>query len=294
MITANPREDRVVTAIILMLVTFLFFSSMDTIAKILVTSDIPAMQVAFTRYFSHFAIVFVVYFPRHGRNVFRSRSPKIQTLRAIALLGSTVFNFAALAYLPLTVTTAIFFASPLAVCLLSIPILNEHVGIRRLTAVFVGFIGVVVITQAWNANFHWAMFMSLAAFLSASTYFVLTRKIAGIDNNPVTQIYASGFATIVLAPVAFFVWTMPSSMLEWVLLFVIGILGAVGHSLLTLAHRFAQASTLAPLVYVQIIYITTFSWVFFNTAPDFWTIVGTGIIVASGLYIWLRESRAPA
>lgn len=294
MTTAFPREDRVLTAILLMLVTFLFFSSMDTIAKTLVTGGIPAMQVAFTRYLSHFAIVLLVYFPRYGRRVFHSRTPKIQALRAVALLSSTVFNFAALAYLPLTVTTAIFFASPLAVCLLSIPILHEHVGIRRLSAVFVGFIGVIVITQAWNANFHWAIFMSLAAFLSASIYFVLTRKIAGIDNNPVTQIYASGFATIVLAPVAFFVWTMPASLLEWTLLFVIGILGAVAHSLLTLAHRFAQASTLAPLVYVQIIYITIFSWVFFNTAPDFWTIIGTGIIVASGLYIWLRESRAPA
>ena len=292
--TASPREDRVFAAVLLMLLTFLIFSSMDTIAKILVTSNIPPLQVVFARYLSHFAIVLLVYFPRNGRRVFHSRTPKIQTLRAIALLSSTIFNFSALAYLPLTVTTAIFFASPLAVCLLSIPILNEQVGIRRISAVFVGFIGVVVITQAWNANFHWAMFMSLAAFLSASTYFVLTRKIAGIDNNPVTQIYASGFASVALAPVAFWVWTSPASPLEWVLLFVIGILGAIGHSLLTLAHRFAQASTLAPLVYVQIIYITIFSWVFFNTAPDFWTIIGTGIIVASGLYIWLRESRAPA
>jgi len=292
--TAFPREDRVSTAVLLMLVTFLFFSSMDTIAKILVTSGIPAMQVAFGRYLSHLTIVLLVYFPRYGRRMFHSQAPKIQALRAFALLGSTVFNFTALAYLPLTVTTAIFFASPLAVCLLSIPILNERVGIRRLSAVFVGFIGVIVITQAWNANFHWAIFMSLAAFLSASTYFVLTRKIAGIDNNPVTQLYASGLATIVLAPVAFWVWTTPASILEWVLLFVIGILGAIGHSLLTLAHRFAQASTLAPLVYVQIIYITIFSWVFFNTVPDFWTIIGTGIIVSSGLYIWLRETRAPA
>jgi len=292
--TALPREDRVPTAILLMLVTFLFFSSIDTIAKILITSGIPAMQVAFARYSSHLIIVLLVYFPRHGRRMFQSRVPKIQALRAISLLSGTVLNFAALAYLPLTVTTAIFFAAPLAVCLLSIPILNEHVGIRRLSAVFVGFIGVIVITQAWNANFHWAIFMSLAAFLSVSIYFVLTRKIAGIDNNPVTQFYASGIATFLLAPVAFWVWTPPSSILEWVSLFVIGIFGAIGHSLLTLAHRFAQASTLAPLVYVQIIYITIFSWVFFNTAPDFWTIIGTGIIVASGLYIWLREKRAPA
>lgn len=292
MTTVFPREDRVLTAILMMLVTFLIFSSVDTTVKFLVTGGIPAMQVAFTRYLSHFVIVLLVYFPSHGRRIFQSRIPKTQAIRAIALLGTTCFNFAALAYLPLTVTTAIFFATPFAVCLLSIPVLNEQVGMRRLSAVFVGFIGVVVITQAWNANFHWAIFLSFGSFLSASTYFVLTRKIAGIDNNPVTQIYASGLATIALAPVAFFVWTMPAALFEWSLLFVIGILAAIAHSLLTLAHRFAQASTLAPIVYVQIIYVTIFSWVFFNTAPDFWTIIGTGIIVASGLYIWLRESRA--
>lgn len=291
MTIAPPREDRIFTAVMLMMVTFLMFSFMDTTAKLLVTSDIPAMQVAFVRYLVHFLVVVLIYFPRQGRKIFRSSVPKIQMMRATALLCSTVFNFTALYYLPLTVTTAILFAAPLAVCLLSIPVLGEQVGIRRLVAVFVGFIGVVVITQIWNAQFHWAIFLSLGSFVSVSVYFVLTRKIAGSDNNAVTQIYASGFATVILAPIGIYLWTMPANLTEWILLVVIGLLGAVGHSILTVAHRYAQASTLAPLIYVQIIYVTILSWVVFHTAPDFWTIIGTGIIVASGLYIWLRETR---
>lgn len=274
-----------------MMGTFLLFATMDTIAKLLVTSGLPAFQVSFTRFLAHFVVVVAFYLPRQGAQIFRSSAPKVQTLRAFALLGSTIFNFAALAYLPLTVTIAIFFAAPLAVCLLSIWFLGEKVGVRRLIGVFVGFIGVLVITQAWNSNFHWAMLLSVGAMLSASTYFVLTRKIAGLDANPVSQVYASGLPTLILAPLAYFVWTTPATTAEWILLFLIGILGAIGHSMLTLAHRFAQASILAPVVYIQIIYATVISWVIFNTIPTSSTIFGTGIIVASGLYIWLRERK---
>lgn len=286
-----PRENRVAAAVGLMLVTFLSFSMLDAGAKYLVTSGFPSMQVVFTRYLGHFIMIVVFYFPRHGTAIFKSNAPGIQSLRALALLAGTVTNFIALVYLPLTVTTAIIFAAPLAVCLLSYKFLGEAVGTRRLSAVFVGFLGVLVITQVWNSNFHWAMFLSIGTFLCASVYFVLTRKLAGTDNLAVSQVYASGVATVVLVPFGYMFWVMPTSALDWVMLFVIGVFGAFGHSLLTLAHRFAQASTLAPLIYVQIIYATILSWLIFNTIPDFWTLVGAGIIIASGLYIWLREKQ---
>lgn len=288
---AAPREDRVVTAVILMLITFLSFSFLDAGAKYLVTSGLPSMQVAFTRYFAHFAIILMFYFPQQGTKIFKSTVPGIQCLRALALLGSTVFNFAALNYLPLTITTAMAFACPLTVCLLSPRFLGETVGIRRLIAVFVGFLGVLVVTQIWNENFHWAIFLSIGTFLCASFYFVLTRKIAGADDNPVSQVYASGLATIILAPFGYMAWTSPADLTEWVLLFAIGVIGAVGHSVLTVAHRYAQASTLAPLVYAQIFYATALSWLIFGNVPDFWTIIGASIIVASGLFIWLREKQ---
>ncbi|MBL4696868.1 MAG: DMT family transporter [Rhizobiaceae bacterium] len=291
----NPEtgtNNKLGLAVLLMLGAFFMFASMDTMAKYMVTHGLPAMQVVFTRYLAHFVIVVLFYVPSEGKGIFVSQTPKLQMLRGIALLGSTIFNFSALAYLPLTVTIAIFFTTPLVVCLMSIKILNETVGARRLTAVFVGFLGVLVITQVWSAEFHWAMLLSLAALLCASFYFVLTRKIAGNgDSNAVSQIYASGPSAIIVAPIAFYVWTSPSDPLLWVLLFLVGILGAIGHTLLTVAHRFAQASTLAPIVYVQIIYATVLSWLIFGAIPDFWTILGTAIIVGSGFYIWQRERK---
>lgn len=105
------------------------------------------MQVVFSRYVGAFLTALIFFIPRRGLGEFRSNRPWIQVLRALALLGSTVFNFLALRYLPITLTIAMFFAMPIVVTLLSIPILDERVGLRRFLAVLTGFIGVLVIVQ---------------------------------------------------------------------------------------------------------------------------------------------------
>lgn len=285
---ARPREDRPGLALALLLVTFGMFSGVDTIAKVLVTEGFPPLQVAFMRYAAH-AVLLLAFFAPRGPSVFVARRPGLQVLRSLALLASTVLNFAALAFLPLTVTIAIMFSSPLAVCLLSIPVLHEKVGVRRLTGVGIGFLGVLVITQPWAADFHWAIFLSLGAMLSISVYFVLTRLLAGQDDAPVTQLYSSVIPAVAMIPVGWLVWQTPTEPMHWVLLIGIGLLGGIGHGILTLAYRYAEASRLAPVVYSQIVYVTGLSWLVFAAWPTANTMLGTAIIVASGIYIWLRE-----
>lgn len=283
------REDRLGLALALLLFTFGLFSGMDTIAKWLVLQGYPALQVTFTRYAAHAVCVVLFFLPQAGRAALVARRPGLQIARSLALLGSTAFNFAALAFLPLTVTIAIFFASPLAVCLLSIPMLGEKVGIRRLAGVLIGFVGVLVITRPWSSSFHPAMLLSLGAMLCTSVYFVLTRRLAGTDETSVTQVYGSVLPALVMCAVAPFVWTTPAGWLDWALLIAIGVMGAIGHAVLTVAYRYAEASRVAPVVYVQIVYITALSWMVFGALPDGATIAGTTIIVASGLFIWWRE-----
>lgn len=277
--------------ILLQLGAFFCFATMDTSAKWLVGAAIPAVQVAFLRYAVHLSWALVLFFPKRGWSLFRSDTPKLQALRAISLLIGTVLNFTALAYLPLTVTISIFFAAPLVVCLLSMPVLGEKVGARRFAAVMVGLLGVLIIVEPWGESFDWHVFLSLGAMLGASGYFVLTRKIAGVDSNAVTQCYSAGISTLLLAPFVFAGWQWPSSGLDWGLLLLLGSFGMLGHSMVTRAHDFAEASVLAPMVYSQILYVTVFGWVIFESVPDGSTIVGALIIVASGLYVWLRERR---
>lgn len=289
MAAASPREDRPTAAVLIMASAIFLFTLIDTSAKWLILAGLPAMQVVFSRYVGAFLTVLVFFIPRHGLGEFRSNRPWIQILRALALLASTVLNFFALRYLPITLTIAMFFAMPIVVTLLSIPVLGEKVGLRRFLAVLTGFLGVLVIVQPWGAQFHWAVFLSIGALFSASTYFVLTRLLAGVDNNSTSQLWTNGLATLALAPIALQNAVWPENTLNMVVLLFIGFLGGVSHILATLAYRFAQASVLAPVTYVQVIYATAAGYLVFNTLPTIWTAIGTVIVIASGVYIWQRE-----
>ena len=109
--------------------------------------------------------------------------------------------------------------------------------------------GVLIIIQPLGEEFHWAMILSLFALLSASTYFILTRAIAGQDNNATSHLWSSGLATIILRPFVIQDWQWTDSRTSFFMFTLIGIIGATSHILATLAHRLANASTLAPTVY---------------------------------------------
>jgi len=286
---ATQREDRPAAAVLTMAAAVFVFTLIDTSAKWLILSGLPALQVVFARYAGALATSVVLFVPRGGLRQFRSHRPRLQALRALALLSSTIFNFFALSYLPLTLTIAINFAMPIVTTVLSIPVLGERVGIRRFLAVVVGFFGVLVVVQPWGAGFHWAVFLSFGTLLSASTYFVLTRMLAGTDNNSTSQLWSSGIATACLAPFALQEWFWPDTGLGMFVLIVIGMLGSVGHILATLAHQLADASKIAPVVYVQVIYATAVGYLVFDTLPTVWTGLGAAIIIGSGIYIWRRE-----
>ena len=288
---AAPREDRLSLAVALVLGAFFFFIMIDTSAKWMVGAGLPALQVVFIRYAGHFTATVVFLLPKEGRDIYRSNAPIIQVFRSLLLVVSTMLNFLALKYLPLTVTTAVFFTTPIVVVLLSIPMLGEKVGLKRFLAVLVGFGGVLIVVRPLGASFHWSMLCSLGALMAASVYFVLTRMIAGRDNNPTGQFFTSGIPTMILLPFVISTWTWPQDGWSWVAACLIGVFGFMGHSMITIGHRFAEASTLAPAVYVQVIYVSLISWLIFNQPPDGWTMLGTAVIIGSGVFIWWRERQ---
>ncbi|HSF94570.1 MAG TPA: DMT family transporter [Thermohalobaculum sp.] len=282
------REDRRLAAIGLMLLAFLLFTGIDSAAKWLVRSGLPASEVVLFRYAGHLAVAAGLILPREGLRLFPSPGA---ALRGLFLAGGTFFNFFALKYLPLTVTVSIFFAAPLLVCALSVPLLGERVGPRRWAAIGVGFLGVLIVTRPWGASFHWAMGLSVAALCCASMYFVMTRILAGVDNPGTQQFYAGLTGVVVALPAVLLGWAWPADAVGWLCLGLIGVLGWAGHQVAIVAHRFAPASVLAPFVYVQIVYMTASSWFIFDTAPDVWVLTGAGVVMAAGLYIWLRERQ---
>jgi len=273
-----------------MLGAFFCFATLDTTAKFAVLNGMPVWQTVFLRYVGHALVILLVFLPQHGRSVFASRARGREFLRALFLMGGTALNFAALQHLPLSVTISIFFATPLVVCALSVPILGERVGRRRWTAILIGFLGVLVITRPFGAGFDWAMLYSLGAALSASMYFVMTRMLAGTDSNMSMQIHAAGLPVLTLAPAMPGIW-QPLAAEGWLLAAILGLSGAIGHLAATTAHRFAEASALAPVVYSQMLFATVYGFAVFGNVPDGWTLLGSAILIGSGLYLWARERR---
>jgi drug/metabolite transporter (DMT)-like permease len=284
----TPVEDRTLRAILLMLLAMLGFTGIDTCAKWLVTHGMAAPQVAFVRYAVHLGIVLAVGLTA-GERLWKTGNPGAISLRALALLGSTLLNFMAVFYLPLTMTAALMFSAPLWICLLSIPLLGEQVGMRRWIALFVGFLGILIVARPWSGHLHWAIFLSLGAAVCGALYAILTRRLAGRDSTHTQQFYVGFVATLGMAPLALAGWTWPQDAASWVALCLIGCFGWGGHQVLTIAHRYAPASTLAPFNYVQMIYMTVSSWVIFAQPPDRYVLLGAAVVAASGIYIWLRE-----
>lgn len=266
------------------------FASLDTSAKWLMSMGLAALQVAFVRYAGHLAITLLATLPKKGLGVLRSVNPRLQLLRSLCLLGSTGLNFVALSYLPLTTVTAIMFASPVVVTLLAVPLLGEKVGLMQFIAILLGFAGVVIVVAPWNAQLHWAIFLSLASCMCTSLYFILTRMLAN-ESTATQQIWASGIATLVLAPLAWWQWQPPADGRVVLMMCLIGLFGASSHSLVTLAHRKADASVLAPVVYLQLLFASIAGYLVFHQVPGTSTLLGALVIIAGGALLWCSGRR---
>lgn len=288
----KQRQDRALWGIILMLIAYLLFSFIDTSAKWLSALGLPAMQLAFMRYFGHLVISTGLI----SNGVLRSQPFVTEHVLLVMLRGgllviSTILNFWALRYLPLTLTATILFSSPLFICLLSWKLLGERVGIYRWAAIIVGFVGVTIAIRPFDESFHWAMLLSIAAAFCFALYAILTRKLSGLVSVDVMQFYSGALGAVILLPFALYVWQMPETLFQWTVLVGLGIFGWAGHELLTRAHHFATASTLTPFGYSFILYLTVWSYIIFDYLPDRWTIIGGTLITCAGIFIWLRETR---
>ncbi|MEM7544086.1 MAG: DMT family transporter [Pseudomonadota bacterium] len=289
----KQREDRPGFAVGLVLIVYICFAGIDVSAKWLVEAGLPVGEVVFIRYLGHLIMVVGLFAPSQGANLWRMKRPSLTLLRGTMLLCATAANFTALQYLSLTVTTSIFFASPLIVTALAALFLGETVGPRRWAAIAVGLVGVLIITRPWGESFQWAMLISCIPPIAASIYILITRRLAGEEAPDTMQFWAAFIPVVAIAPFAFAGWQWPSDPWAWVAFCAIGFFGWLGHQLFTLAHRYADASTLAPLTYIHIVYMTAASWLIFHQPPVLWTIIGACVIIFSGLYVWMRE-RATA
>jgi len=264
------------------------FACLDSSAKFL-GRDMSVIQVVWARYAGAFVLAFGLSNPFTHPGLMRSKRPVLQVGRSLSLLLSSFLNFLALRYLQLDQALAITFSTPFLVAALAGPILDEWVGVRRLAAIAVGFIGVLVVARPGFGSVHPAALLSLAAAFTLAFYNVTTRLLARNDSSETTLFYSNIVGFVATSPLLPLVWTPPTNAGDIVLMIAVGVFGAVGHYLLIVAHRFTPASVLSPFMYTQLLWAGTLGYLVFHDIPNRWTLAGAGIVVGSGLYLLHRE-----
>jgi len=266
------------------------FAVLDASAKWLVRS-LPVLEVVWLRFVAH-VLFMLVPMAHAGELTLRGvRSPGLQLLRGLMLATMTALNFWALQYLQLAETGSVQFAVPILVALLAAWLLGERLDRGRWFAVLAGFAGVVVIMRPGTQGFHPAILLAACNAVLYALFNLLTRRMAASEPPSITNVLSALGAVVLIAPFAISVWVTPASLAQWAVIALAGLAGGTGHLCLAHAHRFAPASTLAPFLYQQILYMTLLGFLVFGDVPGTAVIGGAGIVIASGMYLLWRERR---
>ena len=272
--------------ILLMIGAIFCFASMDATAKYLMKEIGPA-QTIWARYTVQAILVTVLILPKI--NIYgKTKYPKLQFLRSVALMMATTLFFFAFSRLGLAEASAIFNISPVLITLGAFLFLREQIGLRRVIGIFVSLLGALIIIRPGSGVFTIYALLPLGAAIFYSTYSLVTRFV-GADESPWTSLFYSAiFGTICYSIYIVFHWN-PMSNNALLLTIIIGLFGTAGHICLIRALTLGEASLVAPFIYSNLLFTTIWGLVLFGNFPDFWTICGALIIVAAGVYVWARD-----
>ena len=274
-------------AIILNLSAWIVLPIMDGFAKFLST-DLPVLQITWARYFFTVFFVLPIMLFFFKKNLVRTKKPKLQFLRGLILLTANICFFYSISVISLAKALTLAFIAPLIVTAFSPFFLNEKVGVKRWTAVIFGFIGSLVVIRPGFLEINLASLSALGTGVLYGFYLIITRKLSSSDNPLLTLLLTGVVGAIIISTIVPFVWVKPS-LDQWFIMATIGIFACIGHLLLILSLKYADASKLAPLSYFEIVTNIIIGYYFFNDFPDNWTFLGLFIIVLSGIYISRRE-----
>lgn len=278
--------------IMLCLGSMFIFASQDAITKVIV-QEMAVAQFVMVRYwvFALFALLWIGY-TGSIRDTLQSARPGLQLWRSILSVAEiAIFNLS-LRYLGLAEAHSLLAMFPLIAIALAAPMLGEHVGWRRWMAVCWGFIGTMIILRPGFEVFKPEALIAVAAAFCFGVYNIITRQVSAAGDTFKTNVLY--MALIGCAAATLFgipVWREPTSA-EWWMLSVLSVTGILGHLLLVKALEYAPASLLQPFNYSLLVFATLFGLIFFAELPDFWTLAGSAVIIASGLYVIAIGRRA--
>ena len=300
--------------ILYLLAGMVLVSINDMLVK-LMSGDYPLHEMIFARSVVGIIVSFLILRIEGGWQLLKTRNPWLHLIRAILVVVANMAYFAALAVMPLADATALFFVAPLCIALLSVPVLGEKVGPRRIVAVLAGLLGVAAIARPgadWGdaAPPGWALALPLAAAFAYAGMQVLTRKLGATTQASAMAIHVQG-AFLITGTVFFLVagdgqfaenlsneslifllrsWVWPTPG-DWPLFILLGLCsGGIGYCL-SQAYRLGDAALIAPFEYAVLPLAIFWGWAVFGEVPGIGVLVGIALIAGSGICVFLLERR---
>lgn len=276
-------------AALIALAGFAVYATHDVLAKTLGAHYSP-FQIAFFNVLFAFPLVTLAMIRDTKPGTLLPVNLGLTILRTTTIVIATASAFYAFSVLPLTEAYAILFSMPLIVTILSIPILGESVGIRRWIAVIVGLIGVVIVLQPNNVSLEWGHLAAVVAAFGSSLASVIVRRIGHQERVVVLLLYPM-IATFILMGLLMPMFYIPMTLEHLGYQFAMSLTGFMGAFLVIKAYKTGEAVIVAPMQYSQIIWATLFGYFLFQEVLRMNTVLGASVIIASGIYIVLREAK---
>ncbi len=275
---------------LLALLAFALFSGHDAVIKTLGGSYAP-IQTVFFSVLLGLPLAMVMLMRDRTDGTLLPRHPGWTAVRTAASVVTGVSVFYAFSVLPLTQVYAILFAAPLLITVLAVPILGERVGLHRAGAVLVGLIGVLIVLRPGGGDGmslgHGAALLGAVGSALAA---IIVRRIGTEERNVVLLLYPMMANLVIMGAALPFVY-QPMPLGDFAAVAAIAGLAFVASLCVIAAYKASEAALIAPMQYSQILWATLLGWLFFDELPDGATVLGAGVIIASGIYILTREGR---
>jgi drug/metabolite transporter (DMT)-like permease len=278
----------------LMVLTTMIFAAQDGISRHL-AGEYNVFMVVMIRYWFFAAFVIAVAARKAGGigRAAATEQPLLQGFRGFLLAAEICVMVGAFVLLGLVEAHAIFASYPLIIAALSGPVLGERVGWRRWAAIAVGFVGVLVILQPGIAVFSPAAVVPLAAALMFALYGLLTRYAARKDSAATSFFWTGTVGAVTMTAVGVWFWE-PMTGRDWIWMGILCITGAAGHFTLIKTYEVAEASSVQPFAYLQLVFASSIGLLVFGETLDLNVVIGAGIVVAAGLFTLWRARQAEA
>jgi len=274
---------------IIFMILGMFCLSVNDVSVKGLNISFPVWEVIFFRAFSGILVSFGLIFIFGWRSL-KTKKPIRHFVRAFSAVGCVVFYFFGLKFLLLSENIAIVHSAPIFAALLAVPILGERLGIHRISAIIIGFVGVIIIVKPGSDVFKLVSIFPIISALFMASVYLSTRSIMNTDSS-ISIIFYYSLALLITSLVFFPKNFVLPDLLQLLQLMSLGVMGSLGHYFMSQAAKNAEVVIISPFEYTSFIFVGVMGYFFYNEIPNSSIVIGGLLIILGGVYIAYRENK---